>query len=125
MIKPFAGTKSSVSLLEKHNMACISCPRCQAVLAVVKRAAVIACGVCGITFFVCTGTLFDRCTDALKGQQLEACAAGRDIDLDHLPEEPPPGAPVGQQAIASTSTASASGVPFWFSGGQRSNSGSG
>jgi hypothetical protein len=97
-------------------MACVSCPRCQAVLTVVKRAAVIVCGVCGISFFVCTGTLFDRCTDALKGQQLEACT-----DLDLLPEEPP----IGQQAIANTSTAIASGVPFWFSGGSGSGSGSG
>jgi hypothetical protein len=106
-------------------MACVSCPRCQAVLTVAKRAAVIVCGVCGITFFVCTGTLPDRCTDALKGQQLEACTDARDIDLDHLPEEPPPRAPIGQPAIANTSTASVSGVSFWFSGGPGSGSGSG
>jgi hypothetical protein len=108
-------------------MACVSCPRCQSVLTVVKRAAVIVCGVCGITFFVCTGALFDRCTDALNGQPLEACTDARAIDLDHLPEEPPPRAPIGQQATATanTSTASASGVAFWFSGGSGSRSGSG
>jgi hypothetical protein len=100
-------------LLERHDMACVSCPRCQAVLTVVKRAAVIVCGVCGISFFVCTGTLFDRCTDA------------RDLDLDLLPEELPAKAPIGQQAITNTSTANTSGVPFWFSGGSGSGSGLG
>jgi hypothetical protein len=106
-------------------MACVSCPRCQSLLTVVKRAAVIVCGVCGISFFVCAGTLFDRCTDALKGQQLEACTDARDIDLDHLPEEPPAKAPIGQQAIVNTNSANTSGVPFWFSGGSGSGSGSG
>jgi hypothetical protein len=76
-------------------MACVSCPRCQSLLTVVKRAAVIVCGVCGISFFVCTGTLFDRCTDSLKGQRFEACTDARDLDLDLLPADLPARAPIG------------------------------